>query len=244
MRRMRVVVPALLIITMMMSGTALSENYVNLNLMGVFAQDEFRDNIDNGGGITGGYAYGFGLGSGLFELALGGDVGFMIYGNETIRTPFSNTVKRVEVEVETTNNMFLADLSARLFIGRGPVRPYLEGHAGLSYLYTDSKIKDIGYDDQEIASSQNYDDTTTNKAFGVGVLIPLVTLDESAGMWDEIGAMTICLDIRFLYWWGGKARYLRSGSISEDPVTGDLVYDVRESRTDMTSAHLGVVVKF
>ena len=242
MRRMSAVVPAVLLLSMLVSGAARADNYVNVNLMGVFAQDDFRDNIDNGFGLTGGYAYGFG--SGPFELAIGGDIGFMICGNETFNAPFSMTIRRVEVEVETTNNMFLTDLTTRLFIGRGPVRPYLEGHAGLSYLWTSSKIKDIDVENEEIASSKNYDDLTTNKAFGVGFLIPLVKVGNTSGRKSSLEFATICLDLRFLYWWGGKAQYLRRGSISEDPDTGDLVYDVRESRTDMTSAHIGIAVRF
>jgi len=206
--------------------------------MGTFAQKEFKDNVDNGYGISGGYAYGFG-GNAPIDLLLGGELGFLIYGRETFSTPFSLTVQRVKVDVETTNNIMLFDLTAKLAVKRGFIRPYAEGHAGVSYFFTESKIKDFEVESKVIASTKNFSDTTYNTALGAGFMIP-VYKDEGNGYKKPV---TLHIDCKFLYWWGGEAEYLKKGSISED-IDEELVYNVRTSQTNMTSIHIGVVFQF
>ncbi len=177
------------------------------------------------------------------NLLIGGDFSFLIYGHETFTKPFSNTIKRVKVDVETTNQILLFDLTSRFVFTTGFVRPYIEWRGGLSYLYTDSKIKDQFNSGEPIASTENFSDLTLNSAIGGGFSIP-VFHSESGYSYSKERPFTVLIDFKFLYWQGGEAEYLRKGSIGEDPNTGDLVYDVKKSKTDMTSAHIGVVFEF
>jgi hypothetical protein len=219
------------------TGFAFAQHQAEINLMGAFPQGEFQDQIDGGFGLSGGYTYGFFHNSPL-SLRIGADAGFVIYGNETRREPFSPTIPDVVVEVETSNNIVQFGLAAKLASNQGPLRPYFEGRAGFSYFYTETKIKDVdSNDDQDIASSTNFDDTTGYTALGGGVLIPVYNRAEPSGR-----LITISVDLRFLYWFGGDANYLKEGSIRRE--NGTVTYDVIHSKTDMTTAHLGVAVNF
>ncbi|MHB9029779.1 MAG: hypothetical protein ACYC9O_13515 [Candidatus Latescibacterota bacterium] len=224
-------------VLLVFTGSAFAQHQAEINLMGAFPQGEFKDQINGGIGLSGGYTYGFFHNSPL-SLRIGADGGFIIYGNETRREPFSPTIPDVVVEVETSNNIVQFGLAAKLATNRGPLRPYFEGRAGVSYFYTETKIRDVdGNDDQDIASSTNFDDTTGYTALGGGALIPVYTHTEPSGR-----LITISVDLRFLYWFGGEANYLREGSIGRD--NGTVTYDVIRSKTDMTTAHLGVAVNF
>lgn len=217
--------------------SASADNQVELNFMGAFPQKEFSHQINSGVGLSGGYTYGFFSDTAL-SLRLGGDMGFIIYGDETRTEPFSTTIPDVTVDVNTTNNIVQFGLAGKLAATTGSVRPYLEAKAGISYFFTETKIKNHGSSDgHEIASSTNFDDTTTYTAFGGGFLIPVYSqTDESKGRF------TVSVDLRFLYWWGNKAEYLKKGSITRE--NGEVTYDIVNSHTDMTSAHLGVAVNF
>jgi len=234
---------ALLIVSLMsFEATAFEGNHVvTVNALGTLAQGEFRNNVKNGGGIDLGYAYSFGDASPV-AFSIGANGMFSIYGHESYDERFSNSISRVKVNVETNNNIVLFGLTARFTVREGYVRPYIEGRTGLSYLYTDSKVTD--YQTREaIASTKNFSNTTFNTAFGGGVLVPVYIHDGSRGGSID-RPVTVNVDVKFLYWHGGNAEYLPKGGILENDVTGDLVYDVRKSRTDMNSLHLGVVVEF
>jgi hypothetical protein len=219
------------------TGFAFAQHQAEINLMGAFPQGEFRDQIDAGIGISGGYTYGFFRNSPL-SLRIGANGGFIIYGNESRTEPFSITIPDVKVRVETSNNIVQFGLAAKLATNQGAFRPYFEGRVGVSYFYTETKIKDEdSHDDQDIASSTNFDDTTGYTALGGGVLIPVYNHSEPSGR-----LITVSIDLRFLYWFGGDASYLKEGSISRD--NGTVTYDVVHSKTDMTTAHLGVAVNF
>jgi hypothetical protein len=216
---------------------ASADNQVELNLMGAFPQGEFKQQINAGGGIAGGYTYGF-FSDRALSLRLGVDGGFIIYGNESRTELFSTTIPDVRVRVETSNNIVHYGLVGRVSTTFGAIQPYIEGKAGMSYFYTETRIKDIDRtDDQEIASSKNFDDTSTYTALGGGCLIPVYTRAEKGKFNFRVN-----VDLRFLYWWGGETDYLKEGSIKRE--NGNVIYDVTRSKTDMTSVHLGVAMNF
>ncbi len=237
--RKSVVVAFISAVAMLNSAeTLFADHRAEINLLGAFPQGEFKDQIDAGFGLSGGYTYGFGGSQSPVSFRLGANGGFIIYGNETRTEPFSTTIPDVTVEVETSNNIVQFGLGGMLAATRGPVRPYMEGRAGFSYFYTETKIRDEDrQDDQDIASSTNFDDTTGYTALGGGLLIPVYSQGQPGA-----GGFTVSVDLKFLWWWGGKADYLKEGSIERS--NGNVVYDVTRSTTDMTTAHLGVAVNF
>jgi hypothetical protein len=204
-----------------------------LSFIAGFPQGEFKDNVDqNGFGIGGEFLYS----PSTSPLGIGVSLGFMNYGEESRREPFSTTIPDVEVEVKTTNNILLGHLLLRAQVKQGPIRPYIDGLVGFNYLFTKTKIQDVD-DKEEIASSTNLDDGVFSYGAGGGVMLRLYT-----GKTKKAKTWSILLDLCFRYIIGGEAEYLKEGSIKR--VNGKVVFDKIQSKTDILTTHLGVTVEF
>lgn len=177
---------------------------------------DFGSHVDLGGGT------GFGAVLFLGENRLAGvraEGGFLIYGSETEQRPFSATVPEVTVDVQTTNSIFTAGLGPQIYLGTGPIRPYIYGTVGFAYFATSTSISGQ-YDDEEIASSPNYDDFQLSLTGGGGLSV------EVRG-----GQNPISLDLSASYQHNGLTEYLingndllrrtRSGVVVADPIQSD-----------------------
>ena len=132
-----------------------------------FPQNEFKENIDNlGYGGTGFFAYRFPQS----PLLIGASASFLIYGRETREEPFSTTIPDVSVDVTTTNSIIMGHLFLRLQPPRGSILPYLDGLFGFNYLSTRTTIENQA-NDEEVASSTNFDDITFSYGAGGGLMI-------------------------------------------------------------------------
>ena len=204
-----------------------------LNFMAGFPQGEFKDNLDeNGYGLAGEFLYS----PSISPLGIGVSLGFMNYGEESRREPFSTTIPDVEVEVKTTNNIVMGHLLLRAQVKQGPIRPYAEGLVGFNYLFTETKIEDVD-DEEEIASSTNLDDGVFSYGAGGGVMLRLYT-----GKVKKTKTLSILLNLGVRYILGGEAEYLKEGSIKR--VNGRVVFDKIKSKTDLLTARFGVAVEF
>ena len=204
-----------------------------LSFMAGFPQGDFKDNVDeNGFGIGGEILYS----PSTSPFGIGISLGFMNYGEESRREPFSTTIPDVEVEVKTTNNIVMGHLLFRAQSKIGPIRPYADGLVGFNYLFTETKIEDVD-DDDEIASSTNLDDGVFSYGAGGGVMLRLYSGKTKKGkIWS------ILIDFGARYILGGEAEYLKEGSIKR--VGGRVVFDKIQSKTDILITHLGVTVEF
>lgn len=202
-----------------------------LNFTLAFPMGEFKENVDRVGfGIAGqflliipkpGQPFGIGL-----------NAGFINYGNETRREPFSYTIPDVFVDVERSNNLVNFHLLFQIAPYKGRIRPYLEGLFGGSYLFTETSIKSQDY--SEVASSTNLEDFAWSYGGGAGVMIQITNENEQG--------TSIFLDIKGRYLMGTEAEYLKEGSI--EIIGSQVYYDITRSKTDLVSAHLGVVAFF
>lgn len=202
-------------------------------------QGEFADRLDG--------TVGFGL-SGEFvahipntPVGFGVEGGFVVYGQERIRTRFgSGALGRVDVDVVTTNNILLGHLLLRLQPPTGTFRPYADALVGVNYLFTESRIEDVDFDDdRDIASSTNFDDVAFSYGIGGGVMAQVYRgYTEGSGR-----PYAIFVDARLRYLFGGEADYLREGAIEAD-ADGDPIYHVTRSSTDLLLPQLGVTVRF
>lgn len=173
-------------------------------------------------------------------IALGAEGSAAIYGYERRTEPLSLTIPDVRVGVTTSNNFAQGLVVLRLQVPRGGVRPYVDGVAGVTYLFTETSVGDDDfYDDYgEPLSSVNFDDVAGVAGGGVGVLIAL-----HRGVSDEGRPTSVSLDARVRYLVGGQATYLGRGDIVRfDDGTIDIL--PRRSRTDMVVPHLGVSFSF
>ena len=169
-------------------------------------------------------------------VAFGLGLGYLNYGHETRREPFSTTIPDVTVDVETNNAMVMGHFIVRLQQRTGPFAPYVDGLAGFNYIYTDTKIKNEDEEDV-IAKSTNLDDWAFNYGAGGGLMIYLMSLN---GNTAEPGSLYLDLKVRYLS--GSEADYLRKGSIIREG--GEVIYDVNSSRTDLMLYQIGVAVSF
>lgn len=205
-----------------------------------FPQSEFGDNVENNGyGLNVDFNYQFPQS----PVAIGLNGGFLIYGRETRREPFSLTIPDVTVEVTRSNNIVPIQLYLRIGPSSGPVLPYMEGLVGLNYLFTETTIKDEDGVDEDIASSKNLEDVSFGYGVGGGFMFRVYQKQKQQSRSnDENKVSSVYIHLGFRYMKGGEAEYLTKGSITID--NGNVNYDVRKSKTDMVLAQIGVTVAF
>lgn len=185
---------------------------------------EFANNIGNGFGLNA---------TGMFRLdpkgfiSIRGDVGAVQYGRETQRVPYRPITGRINLDVETTNNIAWGSIGGQLQIPDGWFRPY----ANASIAYTDFSTQSTltGSDDSyEYASTTNQHDGSRAWIVGGGVVIPFGNRFSLGGL--NLGAR---------YYYGGRATYLREGDII-DNADGTITINPRNSKTDLVLWQLGV----
>ncbi|QQS35625.1 MAG: hypothetical protein IPM56_15480 [Ignavibacteriales bacterium] len=211
---------------------SLSAQSGSLNFTSAFPMGEFKNNLDKTGfGIGGSFM--FWLPTSDLPVSVGLNIGFINYGNELRREPFSSTIPDVTVDVERSNNLVNFHLLFQVGATSGVVRPYAEALFGGSYLFTETQILSRGND--EVASSTNFDDFAWSYGGGAGFLIQLTD--------NEMGDFSsIFLDIKARYLFGSSAEYLKEGSVRIN--NGRVSYDVSKSKTDMLTAQIGVTAYF
>jgi hypothetical protein len=168
------------------------------------------------------------------SLTLGAGLQYMMYGRESTEyelplvDPFDLT---------TTNNLGGAFLLAQWRPLPGAVQPYGESRLGLNYLWTESKLEDDDWwNDDEVARKTNHDDFAGFWSLGGGLLIRLSRGDHGA---NRPGVL---LDLKATYQHGGRAEYLTEGDITL--IDDRPVFNASRSETDLVMYELGVVLTF
>jgi hypothetical protein len=117
----------------------------------------------------------------------------------------------------------------------GTVRPYIEGLFGGAYLFTQTEIKS-DYNNDNIASTTNYDDFSWSYGAGGGILFRVA---------HDLGdVQTLYLDLKVRYMYGTEARYLTENGIVINPADNKVYYFPQKSKTDLLTFHIGVVAYF
>lgn len=202
-----------------------------------FPQREFKQNLTNtgvGAGFDIGYVFR------PFPITLGLEGAYMLYGQETRREPFSYTIPDVTVEVTRTNNLLQLHGFFRLQPAFGPVRPYAEWLIGANYFWTETSIRsEWSSDNHEVASSTNQDDAVFSYGGAAGLKVQVYQT-----ITEKNTPLQLFVDLRMRYLLGGKAQYLKEGSVTVSRSSGRVYYDTIESTTDMLTGQLGVSVVF
>jgi opacity protein-like surface antigen len=188
---------------------------------------EFKDYIDAGFGLN--------INGTLpvkheSPLSLRADAGFLVYGSETKRVCFSETVGcRIELDVTTTNSIFFGSIGPQLMVPTGAIRPYVNAGLGFSYFNTTSSI-DGSSGNEDFASTKNFDDATLAWAAGGGLLIRLSS-----------GKTPVSLDIGARYNSNGVVEYLKEGDIQDNP-DGSISFTPTRSEANLVTLNLGVSI--
>lgn len=163
-------------------------------------------------------------------LSLRANIGLLQYGHESKRVPLSETVGgRVQVRVSTTNYMVPVLVGPQLTAPSGWVRPYANAGVGGQFFYTESGVD--GADNSfDFANTTNQHDATATWGAGAGVLVPL-----------HQRGVKVLLDLGAQYLNGGRAQYLKPGSI-QDLSNAQIQITPFESETHMIVVRLGVKV--
>lgn len=204
-----------------------SRFFIGADFMVATPQDEFADYVGTGFGFGTHFIYAIDP-SGVVGLRF--DLGFVNYGREERRACLSTTVGcRIQVEIETSNNIVVVGVGPHFMVPNGRFRPYLTGTAGLAYFFTESSLQGTrDFDDEDFFQTTNFDDATFAWTGAAGVYIPL-----------RRGMRPISLDLGVRYHGNGEAQYLREGSIADEP--GAIIITPIESKTNLLVYQIGVV---
>ena len=160
-------------------------------------------------------------------LGIRADAGLIVYGYETQRVPLSPTIGgRILVDLTTSNNLAYVGVGPQIGVPNGTLRPYVNGYAGYSFIWTQSSVSGT-YDDEDFASTTNFDYGGFSYGGGAGLYIPV-----------KRGPSPASIDIGVRYHNNGVAEYLREGDIEDNPDGSITLYPVR-SDTDLLTFHIG-----
>lgn len=198
-------------------------------------QSEFRRNVNGvGGGLSGYLAYA----PEEQPFSLGIQLAIVNYGSEDTKAIIYGPAVPVSGKVTTSNNILSCHLLGRLQPNTGSLRPYVEGLIGWNNLFTNTMVTDEEAD-EPVHSDTNLNDNAFSYGGGGGLLIRLSGPD----MDNPDGAANgwfLSFGARYLF--GGKAKYLKEGSIRRE--NGTLIFSTLESTTDLFIFSIGAAYHF
>ncbi len=206
------------------ADSSLPRGYGDINFAISQPIGDFDDFIGAGYGITGGFVWNLDRDR-VFGIRAEG--GFVQYGNE--RTAHCLINCRIGVDVNTSNDIIFAGIGPQITVPAGPLRPYLNATAGLSYFFTHSSVS--GEDDYEgYFDTMNHDDAVFALTGGGGFLIPL-----------SLRRTHVLLDLGATFHRNGEATYLRKGSIRDLP-DGNIEISPIRSEANFITYRIGVSI--
>jgi hypothetical protein len=202
-----------------------------LAIGGLFPAGAFNDHVSQEGfGL--GFYYGWRLRQ--TPVFMGFELSVSLYGHAR-RTEYLDGIPEVPLDVVTENNIGQGFLFVRLQPRGGRVMTFVEGLAGISYLWTDTTITGHENSDQEISSETNFDDGTWTAGAGAGLSVRLGKRSVQGSGPLQRGA---CLEFKVRYMAGGRANYLKKGSIV---VAGnEFTFTPERSATSFVTAQAGL----
>lgn len=226
----------LIILLSVFSGYSQERFQANANFDLGFPQDAFEENV--GRTSVGGMGF-FTYKIPRSPLRVGLSLGALVYGSETREEPLSTVIPDVFVDVRTRNYILLCHLLLRIQPQRGEWRPYFDGLIGFHYMWTQTGIYNqggLGLD--KVASTVHLRDTALSYGMGGGLMVRLYERRRN----EKMSPFRIYLDSGIRYLRGGRAEYMREGSLLLED--GRVVYDVRESTTNLITTHIGIAFEF
>jgi hypothetical protein len=187
-------------------------------------QGAFGQNVGLGYGLDGAYLLRLDD-AGIWSLRL--SAGVVSYGNESRRTPLSESVGgRVLVDVKTANYIVPMSIGPQLTWPAGSFRPYVNAGVGGQALFTESRVQSVD-DLISTFSTTNHSSFAPTWTVGGGVYVPLY-----------YGKMKVQLDLGAQYLNGGRTSYLTRGSII-DLAGAKISVTPRESATHLVLVRFG-----
>ncbi|HZF69198.1 MAG TPA: outer membrane beta-barrel protein [Gemmatirosa sp.] len=183
---------------------------------------DFRRFVPNGWGGTG--HVGMKLDpAGVLALRLDG--GLLNYGREKTRVPLDRS--RLDLQLETRNDIYWAAVGPQLMVPRGPIRPYVNAQLGAAVFTTSTTLVEerTFEEDRELDSVTEQSDGTWSWGGGGGVLLSV--------------ARGISLDLGARFHRNGRVSYLREGGVRNVP-GGGVELDTIRSAADLWTYQVGL----
>jgi hypothetical protein len=206
-------------------------NYLGGSFTVARPQGEFGDNVDRGLGGDLHYIRALDPDG---RVALRVDAGLAIYGYDrfTVEDGYGYLT-----DASTSNNVAWIGVGPQIGVPDGRLRPYVNGYAGYSFLWTTTTIDDSDgyyyggdyYDDDDTSFTEQ-DDWSFSYGAGAGVYVPV-----------RGGSSPVSLDLGVRYHNNGVAEYLREGDIVDNGDGSVSLYPTR-SDTDLLTFHIGFSV--
>jgi len=220
----------LLVIILLAIGTVSFAQTIGGSFMMGYPQGEFRANVNKMG-------FGGQLQATLWTpskerpFSIGFDIGYLVYGQIDERRPWIG-FPGVYLNLTRTNSMATGHVYIQVSPFFGTIRPYVEGLFGGAYLFTQTTVRNENKN-EEIASSNNYDDFAWNYGGGAGMLFRI------SGASENVEAVFLDLKARYLF--GTETKYLTETGVTVNS-RGDVIVNPVKSKTDFFSFHIGVMV--
>ena len=230
---MRVTILTVLVTVMLASRSATAQSmapprgHLDVTVIAAQATGDFRRSVNRGLGLELGMRYALDA-DGLLSLRASG--GLINYGHERIR--FCSAYGcRVNVDVDTQNNIIFGGVGPELGKQFGPIRPYLRTTFGVGYFVTTSRLGSAnGWSGDPYASTTNYDDVAFQWRSGAGLSLRLSN-----------GRTPVFLDLGTDYHRNGTVTYLIEGDIIDEP-DGGIVLNPRRTEANLWTFRIGVSV--
>jgi opacity protein-like surface antigen len=130
------------------------------------------------------------------------DVGFIIYGTETIRVCLTRPC-RIQTDMVTTNSILTLGVGPEFILMTGPIRPYISGTVGTSLFSTNTSLQGIAWDDTDgYFNTNHFQDWTFSWKAGAGVKISM--------------SPSFSIDFGADYLNNGVARWMTTGDIIDN----------------------------
>lgn len=227
-----------LIILLTTMATA-QDQRMNFGFTGTLAipQGPFRDNVERlGPGIN--FMFGYQFPNTPFLLGV--DAGFISFGSDERTEQLSSTIPDLRVRIKNSYNMGHGHLMLRMQGMNPNFRPFMDALLGFNYLYTETTLSNRNsFGEEPVLRDTNFDDWALSYGLGAGVQIKLT--DFEPDQMDEFSRPArLYLTLQSRYMLGDEAEYLNS--LSTD--NGDVIYDIRRSRTNLVYIQLGITITF
>jgi hypothetical protein len=204
-------------------------------LGGLFPAGAFNEHVSQEGFMLGAFS-----GKMLWNapVYVGVELSFGIYGYAH-RHEFLDGIPEVRLDVETLNYLVQALLFLRVEPRKGAIRPFVEGLAGSSYLFTETTIRGHQFPWNAIASDTNFDDFAMSAGAGGGLAIHL---DRGRVQSPDRPRRETLIEIKVRYMAGGRAKYLKQGSIVVEG--NEFTFTVDQSATSFITAQAALSFSF
>jgi hypothetical protein len=164
---------------------------------------------------------------GIFALRAEG--GAIVYDSEKRRIPWGGSVGgRIQLDLNTSNDVIWFAGGLQTMVPGRSVRPYAAATVGLSNFQTNSRLSGSN-DDHEFARTTNFKDAWKVTWNGTaGIYVPL-----------RAGPRPVSLDLGVHYMHNGSRRWLKNGSIQDNP-DNTLTFTPNESEANIMTYRVGI----